>query len=277
MGVIAGAAVLVGGIISASMSRLLADEFKAWAPSIIERIVRRAVARLPRDEQERFGEEWRSHISEVPGEIGRIVVALGFIVAARRISSMLKTGREEVLVGDIFKRSVDVVMSLIYLVLVLPLLLLIALLVRLQGEGPVLFRAERIGLLGRRFAICRFCTVSRQRGPTKIGNFLTAAGWEKLPALMNIIRGEMSFVGPRAHGPHVAEQMSQILPRYAERCKVRPGLIGWAQLRGSSEPLVELADDLYYIEHRSLRLDGLILFRAFVSWARVSSPSSSKQ
>jgi hypothetical protein len=197
MGVIGGLRLLVDGILSAVLSRQLTDELKAWMPWIIEQIVRRAVSRLPRGQQERLGEEWRSHLNEVPGEIGRVVVALGFIVASRRISSMLRTGRGRVPVGDIFKRSVDLVVSLSILVWVAPVMGLISLLLRLEGS-PVLSRTECVGLRGCSFMLLHFCTASR------MGKFLRTIGWHALPELVNVYRGEMSFF--RRHPPRLKKR-----------------------------------------------------------------------
>ena len=94
MGLIVKVAVFIGGLIAMAFAQQLADEFKAWMPWVIGRVVRHAVSRLPADQQLRFGEEWRSHIDETPGEIGKLILALGFIVAAFKMSAMLRGRRE---------------------------------------------------------------------------------------------------------------------------------------------------------------------------------------
>src|ERR1035438_5164942 len=117
MGLIVGLTVFVTGILGTALARQFADEFKAWTPWVIDRLVRKAVARLPENQRERFEEEWRSHINEIPGEIGKFVVALGFVSAARKMSLMLNTGHNRILVGDILKRAVDVTVGAAFLIL----------------------------------------------------------------------------------------------------------------------------------------------------------------
>jgi lipopolysaccharide/colanic/teichoic acid biosynthesis glycosyltransferase len=263
-------------IIAGAVSQELANEFKEWTCWIVERLVQRAVQRLPKEEQDRFGEEWRSHINDTPGQIGKVVVALGFIRAARKIAAMERAGYREDLPGDNFKRAIDVAASAAYLLLQAPLLGVIGSTLRLEGHGSVLVRQPRIGLCGRKFDMLKFrtaysCEVGGTGSSTcgsgqrlaRIGSFLRKTGLDLLPVGINVLRGDMSFIGPRPHHAPVAEQMSRSLPRYSERTKVRPGLIGWAQVRSSWDPISELADDIYYVRNRSLKLDFAIFARWF--------------
>lgn len=100
MALITGIAVFLGGVIAATMSQQLADEFKAWMPWIVRRLIQRAVGRLPENQRERFEEEWQSHLDEVPGEIGKLCVALGFLSAARKMSSILTTGHQRETISE---------------------------------------------------------------------------------------------------------------------------------------------------------------------------------
>lgn len=271
MGLIDGLAACLVGIISSVLSRQLTEEFKAWTPWLIKRLVMRAIARLPEDQRERFGEEWRSHINEIPGEIGKIVVALGLLSAARNMSSILKARRERIPLGDILKRAVDVVFGTTVLVFYAPAFVLVSALIRLDSSGPVFQVEERIGLHGRKFPMYRFRTAparaermkTSRTGPrlTRIGKFLRITGFDHLPMFINVLRGEMSIIGPSAKGAYFVEQMSKLVPSYCERVKVRPGMTGWAQVNGAFDAHKELARDLYYIENRSLKLDVIILFR----------------
>jgi exopolysaccharide biosynthesis polyprenyl glycosylphosphotransferase len=174
-------------------------------------------------------------------------------------------------------RLFDIVLSLAMLVATLPLMLLTALAVRLDSPGPVLYRQERVGLHGRRFTLLKFRSMrtdaealgpvwAAQRDPrtTRVGSFIRLVRIDELPQLFNVLRGEMSFIGPRPERPHFVAQLEALLPGYAERAQVKPGLTGWAQVNypyGASveDARAKLSYDLYYVRHRSLLLDLLIL------------------
>lgn len=172
----------------------------------------------------------------------------------------------------------DLLISLLFLLMTLPLMLLVALLVRLDSRGPVLYRQERIGLGGRPFTLLKFRSMrvnaeargpawAQQRDPrvTRIGSFIRRTRIDELPQLVNILRGEMGFIGPRPERPHFVEQLSEAIPWYRERSRVKPGLTGWAQVNypyGASvaDARAKLSYDLYYVKNRSALLDILILF-----------------
>jgi exopolysaccharide biosynthesis polyprenyl glycosylphosphotransferase len=174
-------------------------------------------------------------------------------------------------------RLFDIVLSLAMLVLTLPLMLLTAAAIRLDSPGPVLYRQERAGLHGRPFTLLKFRSMhadaeacgpvwAAQRDPrvTRIGSFIRLTRIDELPQLFNILHGRMSFIGPRPERPHFVAQLQQVLPLYAERMSVKPGLTGWAQVNypyGASveDARAKLSYDLYYVKHRSLLLDLMIL------------------
>jgi exopolysaccharide biosynthesis polyprenyl glycosylphosphotransferase len=175
------------------------------------------------------------------------------------------------------QRVTDIVLSLILLVATLPLMLVTALLVRLDSPGPVLYRQERVGLHGRPFTLLKFRSMrtdAEARGPvwaarrdprvTRVGQFIRLTRIDELPQLLNVLRGEMSFIGPRPERPHFVEQLERVLPFYRDRALVKPGLTGWAQVNypyGASveDARAKLSYDLYYVKHRSLLLDLMIL------------------
>ena len=175
-------------------------------------------------------------------------------------------------------RVSDVAISLLFLVFTLPLMGIVAALIRLDSPGPVLYRQERVGLGGRPFTLLKFRSMrlnAEQRGPawaqqcdprvTRIGAFMRRSRIDELPQLVNVLRGEMSFIGPRPERPHFVEQLSGLIPHYAERSRVKPGLTGWAQVNFPYGASVEdarskLSYDLYYVKNRSPLLDLLILF-----------------
>jgi exopolysaccharide biosynthesis polyprenyl glycosylphosphotransferase len=181
-------------------------------------------------------------------------------------------------IAGVLPRIGDIVTSLIFLVTTLPLMLVLAVLIRLDSSGPVLYRQERVGFGGKPFTLLKFRSMranaeargpawAQQRDPrvTRIGSFMRRTRMDELPQLINILRGEMSFIGPRPERPHFVEQLAQAIPFYRERARVKPGLTGWAQVNypyGASvdDARAKLSYDLYYVKNRSPLLDILILF-----------------
>ena len=174
------------------------------------------------------------------------------------------------------KRAIDVVVSLALLIVISPLLLLIAVLIKLTMPGPVLFRQERIGYQRRPFVIYKFRSMIRdaeaKTGPvvakpgddrvTWLGRLLRRLSLDELPQLYNVLRGDMSLVGPRPQPTFFDQRYSDQVPRYLERQEARPGLTGWAEvndLRGAAPIEDRTLYDVYYIEHWSLTLDLKII------------------
>lgn len=175
-------------------------------------------------------------------------------------------------------RAGDIFISLGLLVFTLPLMLLVMLLVRLDSKGPVLYRQERVGLGGKTFILLKFRSMranAEARGPawaqrgdprvTRVGSFMRRTRIDELPQLINVLRGEMGFIGPRPERPHFVEQLSGLIPFYRERARVKPGLTGWAQVNypyGASveDARAKLSYDLFYVQNRGLLLDLTILF-----------------
>ena len=169
------------------------------------------------------------------------------------------------------KRLFDFVLASIGLVLLSPLLLAVALLVRLKLGSPILFRQVRPGLHARPFTVLKFRTMLDSVAAdghllpdaerlTPFGRFLRASSLDELPALWNVVKGEMSLVGPR---PLLMEYVPLYTPEQARRHEVRPGITGWAQVNGRAslawEDRIEL--DVWYVEHRSALVDLKILLR----------------
>jgi exopolysaccharide biosynthesis polyprenyl glycosylphosphotransferase len=174
------------------------------------------------------------------------------------------------------KRSFDLVGAGVGLILVSPLLLLIAGLVKLTSHGPVLIHQERVGMNGLIFKAHKFRSMrvdaEAVTGPvfasedderrTAVGRVLRKWSLDELPQLWNIVRGEMSLVGPRPERPSFVNKFTREMPRYCDRHVVRPGLAGWAQakdLRGRTSVEERLIYDLYYIENWSLAFDIKII------------------
>jgi exopolysaccharide biosynthesis polyprenyl glycosylphosphotransferase len=207
--------------------------------------------------------------------------AIGFRAAPRQRggdhSTVQRADVRDRALVDAARRGRDVVLSLLLLCLTMPLLLMVALLIKLESPGPVLYRQERVGLRGRRFDLWKFRSMrtdAEASGPvwcarhdprvTRVGAFIRAHRIDELPQLVNVLRGEMSLVGPRPERPIFAEQLARAIPGFAERTCVLPGLTGWAQVNcpyGASveDARIKLDHDLYYIREQSLWLDLRIL------------------
>jgi lipopolysaccharide/colanic/teichoic acid biosynthesis glycosyltransferase len=174
----------------------------------------------------------------------------------------------------VIRRAVDIAVSAALLVMSAPLLALAALAIRLETPGPVMYRQRRIGLDGHPFDVLKLRTMVdgaehigaglavNENDPriTRVGALLRRCSLDELPNLVNVLRGEMSLIGPRPTLPVQVEQYSE---RQRRRLELRPGITGWAQVNGrASVPWSQRIElDLYYIEHRSLALDLTILRR----------------
>jgi exopolysaccharide biosynthesis polyprenyl glycosylphosphotransferase len=178
------------------------------------------------------------------------------------------------------KRSVDIVLSTIGLVIGAPLFGIIALLVRLTSPGPVLYHQRRVGLRGHNFMVHKFRSMaqdaeaatgavwaSKTGDPrvTPVGLLLRKTRLDELPQLWNVLVGEMSLVGPRPERPEFVTDLTHVIPYYGQRHIVRPGLTGWAQVSytygaSTEDALQKLQYDLFYIKNLSISLDVYILF-----------------
>jgi exopolysaccharide biosynthesis polyprenyl glycosylphosphotransferase len=177
----------------------------------------------------------------------------------------------------VVKRGFDFLVSSLLMVLASPILLATAIAVKLTDRGPIFYIQERVGQDGRHFRLYKFRTMKADAealtGPvwakegdsrrTPIGSFLRRFNLDELPQLWNVVRGEMSLVGPRPERPHFVNQFRDQVPRYMARHKIKSGITGWAQvngLRGNTSLQERIKYDLYYAENWSLLLDLEILF-----------------
>jgi lipopolysaccharide/colanic/teichoic acid biosynthesis glycosyltransferase len=177
------------------------------------------------------------------------------------------------------KRTLDLVLSLAGILVLGPVMLVVALLVRLDSAGPVLFRQERVGRRGRPFTLCKFRSMrvdaEKLTGPvwaseddprvTRVGRWIRRTRLDELPQLFNILAGSMSLVGPRPERQHFVDELAKKLPYYNQRHGTKPGLTGWAQINypyGNTveDALQKLQYDLFYIKYQSLLFDLSILF-----------------
>ena len=207
-------------------------------------------------------------------------------VAGLPVISLSWSGMNEM--DQLAKRIEDVVLATLILLLISPLMLLIALGVKLSSPGPVLFRQRRLGLGGEEITVLKFrsmvvhsespgCWTQARKGDPRItpfGAFLRRTSLDELPQFLNVLTGQMSIVGPRPHPLALNEQFKIVVDRYMARHKIKPGITGWAQIngfRGETDTLEKMQKrvqyDLYYIENWSLWLDikiiALTLIRGF--------------
>jgi exopolysaccharide biosynthesis polyprenyl glycosylphosphotransferase len=183
--------------------------------------------------------------------------------------------------NSVLKRTLDVGISALALAVLGPPLGLIALLIRLTTPGPVFYRQERMGLDGKSFTVYKFRSMyheaERETGPvwareddprcTPVGRVLRRFSLDELPQLWNVLRGDMSLVGPRPERPFFVEQFKHRFPQYMLRHKVRAGMTGWAQVngwRGNTSIEKRIEYDLYYIENWSVGLDIKIMWLTVV-------------
>jgi len=230
------------GVIGAVFSKLLADEFKAWAPSLVATIIAAAVRHLPPAKRERFAEEWEAHVDGVPGEIGKIAVACGCLTAAWKIAA-----------GPFgaSKRILDVVLATCLVVSTAPLIIVIFIALGASSSFHIFFRDARVGRHGKRFEVLRFRTMAvdasdrlqkylaespeaeREWNDTRrlqfdprvtgIGRILRVSSLDELPQLFNVLKGDMSIVGP---APATEEDLKKLAAADDGYTVCKPGLMG---------------------------------------------------
>jgi lipopolysaccharide/colanic/teichoic acid biosynthesis glycosyltransferase len=185
-----------------------------------------------------------------------------------------------------FKRTVDIAISLIGLLLFAPISPFIIGLIKIQDGGPIFYRQTRVGLFNRAFTILKFRTMridaekmgaqwakSKDNRATTVGRLLRSCRIDEVPQFWNILKGEMSFIGPRPERPEFVDAIEKDVPYYRYRHLIKPGLSGWAQInypygasvRDASE---KLAYDFYYQKYASVTLEFLILLRTTVAMIR---------
>jgi len=215
-------------------------------------------------------EDWPTFYEKLTGKI---------IVQNLRPSWLVfSEGFNRTRVTRLVKRVVDLALSTLFLALGWPILLLAAIAIKLDSPGSVFVRQERVGERGRIFRLLKFRTMvddaEAQTGPvwtsekdpriTRVGRLLRKTRLDEFPQILNVIKGEMSFIGPRPERPHFVAQLQEKIPYYTQRHVIKPGITGWAQVRYSYGATIEDAEqklqyDLYYVKNMSIFLDMLIL------------------
>jgi exopolysaccharide biosynthesis polyprenyl glycosylphosphotransferase len=175
------------------------------------------------------------------------------------------------------KRTFDLILGGLVSIIASPLMFIIGLFARLTSKGPVFYKQERVGMDGQTFEMLKFRTMradaEKETGPvwaaegdsrrTKLGVFLRKTSLDELPQLFNVLKGEMSLVGPRPERPNFVEEFRNQVPQYMLRHKIKAGMTGWAQIngwRGNTSLEKRIEHDLYYIQNWSIGFDLKILF-----------------
>ena len=174
------------------------------------------------------------------------------------------------------KRFTNIMLSILLIIPALPICIISSFFIILETKGNPLYIQERVGLNGTRFRIyklrsmysdaekdgCKWATKDDVR-ITKVGHFIRKTRIDELPQLLNILKGDMAFIGPRPERPEFIEEFLQEIPDFNDRITIKPGITGWAQVNGGYEltPKEKLEFDKYYIKHESLYLDTLILLK----------------
>jgi sugar transferase (PEP-CTERM system associated) len=181
---------------------------------------------------------------------------------------------------EFLKRAFDIAVSLGLLLVTLPLLLVTACLIKLESSGPIFYHQARVGLHGRQFTIMKFRSMqtdaetdgrprwAAERDPriTRVGAIIRKLRIDELAQIFNVLRGDMSLVGPRPERPFFVAELARAIPYYSERHWARPGITGWAQVNypygaSTEDAWVKLTYDLYYVKNRSIFLDFMILLQ----------------
>ena len=222
-------------------------------------------------------------------------IASSFCHVALGQQSITNTGQIIYIINRTIKRGIDILMSIIFLLMSMPLFIIISIAIKLTSKGPIFFKQERVGYKGKNFNIYKFRTMRQETTEneheeyvkyllnedsnvndqsnllvkhiayveskiTKIGGFLRASSLDELPQIFNIIKGDMSLVGPR---PHPVYEVKEYKKWYYRRLDVKPGLTGWSKLNLRCTPKYyeeAILYDLWYVDHWNLGLDMLILF-----------------
>jgi lipopolysaccharide/colanic/teichoic acid biosynthesis glycosyltransferase len=280
-GTLLSALAVAGTILIAATARVVGDDVKVWLPWIAQRLIERAVSRLPEAERDRFKEEWWAHINELPGNLAKIYAAWGCLSAAKAMKHIALSG-ETTRLEEVTRRVIEVFGTTLLLLFVLPLMLLVSICIKLDSRGPVLSKQRRLGVDNRPFYLLKFRSMYVElpsRGPrvTRVGRIIRTLSLDELPQLLNVLRGEMSLVGPEPLPPPSAADASARgeTPRLPRLHRLRPGITGWAQINSWTGGEAKLLADLYYSENRSLIFDLMIIVRAlFAVLSRDSAASA---
>lgn len=244
-------------LLAALVIGMISDELLGWSDCLGRWLVRRNARYAPPTQSARLEEEWLAHLERIPGKLSRLVFALdcrraSFLIAHQYYSPHVSAWTAVRL------RAFDLLLSLSVLAATMPTMLLAAFAIKIEDgwHAPVFDASPRLGQGGRPFNVLRFRStrLDTDGTPTRVGRFLRICRIDQLPLILCVFRGHMAFVGPRPEHPTRAIALAAAIPLYAERYKVKPGIIGWSQLcypYGSTtqDAAAKLSYDLYFAEN----------------------------
>lgn len=256
--------VVFAALLTPAASNLLSEEFVAWQPWIVRKLIALAASWMPAEDRARWTEEWSGFCAEVPGNIGKVIAALGFVNTAARVN-------QRDLSYWFTKRLWDMAVAFVAVLILAPLFTIIATLIRLSGPGPIFIRRPRIGKDGRPFNLLTFRTMNIHGKATLIGRILSRTAIDATPMIFNILKGDMSVVGPRPRSKDWHEKIGLVdadLTRTLVR--VRPGVAPVISSIRSiyapvKNPLEELIDDVAYVNNASWKGDLRAIYMAYYS------------
>jgi lipopolysaccharide/colanic/teichoic acid biosynthesis glycosyltransferase len=272
---------LLVALFVAIVGPLLEDEIKAWSCWLPQKLLRMAVAKLPEKYRERYDEEWASGIEEIPGELFKLFYSIGLLRAAAGISKAAPKNavRQETTFASLTKRTIDITFACTVLIMLAPVLLTIAILIKLDSPGPIFYGSERVGKNGRIFRCLKFRTMFRdvemmhmhERNSillkisnyprfTLLGRLLRKFSLDELPQIFNVLVGEMSLVGPR---PSIVSEINEYKLSHPHCLDVAPGITGLWQIQVHQNPFLLDSNSLdeTYLRNWSIWLDIKIILR----------------
>ncbi|GAC1342492.1 MAG: hypothetical protein NVSMB27_01430 [Ktedonobacteraceae bacterium] len=233
---------------------------------------------------------FNSLVPNTPGYFSQVIEAVG-VMDEEVYARIAVEQQDELLLAEhdispfylFLRRAIDLTFALCGIVIMLLIFPILAPLIYLDSQGPIFYSQERLGYLGKTFRILKFRSMhvdaeaaghavwaaEHDERVTRVGRFMRAIHLDELPQVINILRGEMSLIGPRPEREEFVTELEKTIPLYRHRLGVKPGLTGWAQVkyrytRTDEEALIKLQYDLYYIKRRSFRLDLLIILKTVV-------------
>lgn len=255
MELIVAVALFVAAMIGAAFSNILSDEFTAWQPWLVQKIIALAVSWMPRNERDRWLEEWTGDCEQTPGQLGKIGRALGFVLSAWKVNGHQFNYR-------VMKRGLDIALSIFAFAVFAPLLGTIAIVILASGKGPILWGSRVTGKDGREVLLLRFRTLNLEdRKPTKVGLFLRRTGLEEIPHLWNVLRGDMALVGPRPRRPKWHDGQDAINPELIDALREsKPGIVTPPEVRDALDSGRDASEqELAYLKQASIVNDVRII------------------
>lgn len=248
---------------------LLLDEFLQWSTVLATLLIKLSTQGLPEKLRERLQEEWLGELEAYPGKLSKLLFALDTFRAAYRIDHNLRLSGTSIL-APLVVRLYDITVSLVLLILVFPNILIVFIALKLVRRGSILNRQVVVGRDGKLITCLRFRSVNprntnsrRAIDKPRLEMFLYKVRLDELPLLFNVLRGDMSYVGPRPMSPDQFAAALQKIPGYEKRLLVRPGITGLAQINPDSYYNLEksLAYDLLYLKQYGLSTNLRVMFR----------------